>query len=292
MFTSIVTYSILFFNLLSVSTTKDVILSAGIGGYDENKLNDLYQNYKFYSEQKVITFASILTYYIDENGYMQSHNTSTKNDAQSFQHFIKSNLGLKALPCIFCDETIGACCNLEDRMNRVYERQDQFIEESINIGLKYGWDGYAVDFEIARTIDMDLLTNFVLKWSDALYKNNMILDIWIGGDTFYNMSALYDSNTTFHLVTMNTYVSTYEIFVRNANIDLERINNATKLGYGLLTTKYNKYAYKNDVITISNDDMEQIVDWCIKNDAYALSVWATGIPSNWINALKRFIKSN
>jgi hypothetical protein len=126
------------------------------------------------------------------------------------------------------------------------------------------------------------LTEFVIQWGKFLQANKLLLSVWIGGDTIYDIRQLYETSVNIRLVTMQTYTSSYDSFISQANNELIRINNISRLDFGLLT----------DTISISlmsGPDIERIVDWLNVTGNRQLSIWASHISPTWYGGLKRFV---
>lgn len=267
---------ILLFDLIS---SKDVILSAGVGRWSRLPLHNQYTAYKTYSEIGLITTASILAYQLMDDGSLGVYETDDPHiSGEYFQYLIKKELKLDALPCLFCDATIGACSNLSQKLEKLYSHEEQFIDDTIHRAKFYGWKGFSVDFEPDGTVDSDKLTNFIIKWAIKLMKNNLLLSIWIGGPTQYDMDMLLNSSLV-NIVTMDTYTISYQNFISVAGPLQISTTDITKLGFGLLT--YSSDSKLDD----NNDDILSIARWLKLSKSQTLSIWASNIPPSWYEAL-------
>lgn len=271
--------------LLNNVNSKEIILSSGIGGWSYDELWSEYTAYKSYAEMNIITTSSILAYYIQENGTLGVYTTHYPEwNGEQYQSFIKENLKLKALPCLYCDATIGACSNLSYRLNNLYENMDEFINETIRRAKMYGWEGYSVDLEPDDEVDTTNVTHFILKWARALHDNDMYLSVWIGGDTPYNLTQLYNSSII-QLITMDTYGQQYEQVIDTlAPIQISMIE-SSHLGFGLLAD-FDPGELSDDI----NIDIQDIVEWSILANIDSISVWASHIYPEWYSSLHYFIK--
>jgi hypothetical protein len=266
--------------LFNLCVARDIILSAGIVNLEPGQNWEQYQLYKLYYDMKIITTSSILVYYITEDGNLDVY--KSPNDqvtSEEFQFIVGQTIGLKSLPCLYCDSTIGVCANLSSRLENLYLNKDVFINDTITRALKYNWQGYTVDFEPDDDLDTDKLTSFIIEWNDELRKNNLILSIWIGAGTPYNMTLLF--NTNISLVTMDTYYCDYTSFVDKVN-NLESQNNISDLGFGL----YSDYP-------VNETDFFDIIKWLSDSESNfktnTLSIWASKIIPQWQSGLYYFL---
>jgi len=264
---------LIIFLLIITVYTKEIILSAGVDKYSLKGLEEQYSLYKLYKNYNLITGASILAYYLSENGTLETY-----NNGEELQYSLKINLNLTAYPCLFCDSTIGACDNLNSRLEKVYLNEKYFFDQSIFKAKKYRWNGYYIDFEVNSFVDYNKLLDFILKWSKILYFNNLKFNLWIG-DTYYNMSLLYN-NKYINLISMTTYLKPYD----QVKLIVNGYNNiTTNMMYGLLT-----YQPDNPSIEIiyPNNELDNIIN--LFNDTEIISLWASNIPKSWYNSLRNY----
>lgn len=247
-------------------------------------LSNQYTTYKTYHDIGLITAASILAYELSADGMLDVYDTGSNITAEEFQHVLKKDFNLKALPCLFCDATIGACSDLNQRLEAMFQQTNKFITDSIDRAEKYGWDGYMVDFESDTAIDHYKLTNFIIDWSERLATANLSLYVWIGGPASYQMDLLYNSDTI-HLVTMDTYYSDYQNYILKAGIQQLSLHNVSKFAVGLLTYNQNGGFFQNN----NDADIMEIIQWSVIAKIQTLSIWAAGIPPSWYEALIYFI---
>ena len=220
-------------------TANNIWLSAGLGGYKHDQLQDLYNNFQQYKSDEQITVSSVLLYGIDETGSMFFWDTDDATwSSKNFQKDLQSKVGLKAYPCFFCDNTIGNCDNLADTLNEFATDESlrqKFISSTVDEALKWGWDGYAVDFETYSNVNASGVTSFVLEWGNELVKHDKKLSIWVGAGTQYDDQKLCTSPYIESCVTMSTYVGSYSAFEFQAN-ELLKVVPEDKAGFGLLNS--------------------------------------------------------
>ena len=233
----------------------------------------------------VINGASILAYNLQENGMLGVYPLNdTDQTAETYQQYLKTQLQLKAYPCVYCDASIGNCDHLSDRLENLYANQDAFLQDSIQRANTYGWDGYSVDFEPDGPVNATRLTDFLLAWGSLLYVNNFTLYVWIGGDTQYEMERLFNS-TGISFLTMDTYNAGFDSFVNIVAPLQISINSVSNLGAGLLTN------YGKTSTDVNATDIMNIVNWSILTRMNALSLWASHISPSWYEALSYFVKA-
>lgn len=270
---------IIIFTLLYLCYARDIILSAGLGNFSQQRLSSQYETYKLYAEMELITTASILVYNINIDGSLGIYNQNDLITSEKFQYMIK-DLGLKALPCLFCDSTIGACGDLSLRLENLFKHEQEFINETIYRAKKYGWEGYSVDFESYASYDIDKLTDFIINWQSALNDHGLILSVWIGA-LQYNYTVLF--NTKINLVTMATYNQNYEDFVYIAS-QLQSATNISNIGYGFLTKAASGY------YEISGNELMKIIKWLTNTSAEVISIWSSIMSTDWYDGLRLFMR--
>lgn len=272
----------IFFTFL-VAHANEVILSSGLGGWNRQQLWNQYTSYKAYSDMGILTGASILAYNLQENGMLGVYPINdTDLTAETYQQYLKTHLGLKAYPCVYCDASLGNCQNLSARLENLYLQQEAFLQDSLHRADMYGWDGYSVDFEPDDAVNATKLMDFLIAWGDLLYQSNRTLQVWIGGDTPYDLDRMFNT-TGIVFLTMDTYTDTYESFLNIATPLQTSINNISNLGFGLLTN----YGQKSSQ---TMTDIEEIVHWSILTKAGPLSLWASHIPPLWYKPLRRYVE--
>lgn len=266
---------------------RQIILSAGLGIYSQISLLGQYEVFKNYSKLKLITTISILTYYIDFNGMLAVYNQNETVNAEEFQYFIKNETGLNALPCIFCDSTLGACggSDLYLRLQNLYNNKQSFINDTIRRAKKYGWIGYSVDIEEINTINISTynkLTEFMIEWHYLLKKEGLTLSIWIGDAGMYNFTKLF--HTSLQLITMSTYDSYYDDFITNAKW-LIIGKNTSDVGFGFLT----KAASGREAL--SGNEFYKIIDWLMNTTCNTISIWSSFVDEEWFVAMNHYLNN-
>lgn len=255
-----------------------IMLSIKIENKTQDYLDKEYKLVKSYN--KFLTLTSVAVYKLNKNGYMIPVKTNPHINATEYQKDL-SNIGYTALPLLYCDSTWGLCSPLSEALESVIKREDQFIKESINIAKKNGWAGYAIDFEMSDNIDINIISKFMIKWTNELFKNKLQLNIWIGGPVPYNMNMLY-MIPNINFITMYTYNSgSYEGFIMSASMFLD--------GYSNISLSYN---YSNIGLGIlademlTDNDMLVICKWCTSRGIGLLSIFSDSINAVWHENLK------
>ncbi|VBB17586.1 hypothetical protein YASMINEVIRUS_49 [Yasminevirus sp. GU-2018] len=291
--------------VLTGDASKNVILSSGLGGWDASKLQHQYNAFSAYANMGIVSATSILAYNLDVNGYLDTYNTSDPNmTAEQYQYLLGSlqvnPLGnqmpknVSTLPCLYCDATIGNCQNLGERLRRLFLHQQQFIDSTIQKIKQFNWDGYIVDFEPDQSVNPDRLTDFVIDWGCQLKALSRKLYVWTGFTAPYNMSVLTNSSCV-NILTMNTYVGTYDSFIQIGSDAMLETPDTNRLGFGLLTSDFVKKSYinndhfkSNTEIVLNEHDFEQVIEWIKTTNTESISIWASIIPPNWYSGLRNY----
>jgi hypothetical protein len=301
--------ALLFSVCIFYTNAKEVILSSGIGGFSSDQLQTQFNLFKQYSDMKVISTVSILLYGIDEFGKMFSYetNSSAKWTSRKFQKDCRDVLGLGTLPLFFCDSTIGNCSPLKDRLEKVYDHQEEFIKSTLEEIKQWGWDGYSLDFELEEypsDDDKRKITEFVVQWASALKTVGKRLAIWTSGPTWYDLAFMnnsFDRLDNILTMTMSTYYARSAPGFQSIAKDYNGWIKADRAGYGLLTSPQLKkipdpnssLPNPNRIVDLtkplSREDMIDIGKWCNKTNVPALSIWASVIPDNWIEGIKSYM---
>lgn len=286
---------------LPLVEAREAILSCGLNGWNSDRLQNQYTAFGAYASMNIITASSILVYTIDEDGWLGTYTTNTSSpyiDAEDYQRSLQK-FGLKTFPCIYCDATIGNCANLGDRLDKLFEHQQDFINSTIDRARKYGWNGYTVDFEPDQYVDADRVTDFILDWGKQLRAADLMLYVWIGGPTPYSMTRLQNTDIEIKLITMNTYASSYDQFIYSAADCITRSNSISNIGFGLLTIyegqdTMNEHMYgsfKQAALEFDEVSMALVSGWAKTTKTHALSIWATNIPPTWWKSMYTYVNT-
>lgn len=116
-----------------------------------------------YASEKVITGTSPLLYRIMPDGKFDSYG----KHFEQWSHQYLSPPGVKLVPHVFCDSTCCDTCQLPQALQNAMDRRKEFFAESIEAALKYGWDGYAMDFEGGMP-DQAEASKFFQEWKVEL----------------------------------------------------------------------------------------------------------------------------
>jgi len=258
---------------------SNIILSSGLTNWSNSQLSYQYNLYKLYKDTGIITGSSILVYEIDEEGQVNTYKTLTNITAENYQYMLKKNLGLKSYPCFFCDTSIQMCGGQDfiNRFEKLYKNVSGFIDDTVKRALQYEYDGYYLDIELTTVIDFNKLTHFVNLWTKSLKQINRTLNIWIDYSlSTYNSTMLYDNNDVY-MTTMNTYDTTYDIFLTQVEQNVGKIDN-NRLSFGLIT-------YDNIVSPV---EIDKIIQWSNVFKPFSISLWASTIPLIWFQSLKNY----
>ena len=299
---SIIFWILLFVLCLNEIVSRDVMISTGIGGYTHEQLWSQFLAIKTYKNIGIVTTLSVLAYEIQGNGTLRAYHTNdTIWTSETYQQYVGEKLGLKSIPCIYCDTTIGTCPNLSEGLKMLYTNNTiatQFINDTLERALLYGYDGYIIDFEGTDSLNQTLLTEFLISWNYILNTNDMTLTIWIGGSSPYDLPLLFNSGSI-NLITMDTYYQPYTQFILTAGQLQVSVIDSAHLGFGILTDynfpkqmRYPEYVNLDDNSNyISADDMINITNWCILTKTNTLSLWASHVPPDWYMALVNFVNT-
>lgn len=311
-------FSVSSVSLVAEATTgaNNVWLSTGYGGWDHATLQNEWDRYQSYATAGAVTHSSLLMYGLNSDGSLMSWETGDASwPAKQFQKDLKTKLGLKAVPTLFCDETIGNCKPLATALSKIFQNPQVFIDATISEANQWDWDGFAVDLESFSSLSAKQTDDFLVQWGTALNKIGKELSIWIGGPTQYDVGVLARSTAINSLITMSTYTGSRSAFESIAQSTLSEVGNPSKTGFGLLSSDglasmLKSMGISHDVVeqklrslkasgsqfgsslgAISRSDMLAISSWAKSKGARHFHIWASEIPANWIDGLKDFIGS-
>jgi hypothetical protein len=118
-----------------------------------------------YASEKIITGTSPLLYRIMPDGKFDSYG----KDHELWSHQYLSPPGVKLIPHVFCDSTCCDTCRLPVALSNAMARREEFFAESVAAAQKFGWDGYAMDFEGGMP-DRAEASKFFQEWKVWLSK--------------------------------------------------------------------------------------------------------------------------
>jgi hypothetical protein len=257
---------------------KEVVLSSGLQDWDREQLLTQYDLYQAYHDMGVITASSILVYNINQQGELDVYRTNDSViSAEGYQQSLKQDVGLRAFPCIYCDATVGFCAGLAKRLERTFANRAAFILNVTRRAEVFKWDAISVDFEPDSAINWRELSRLLVQLSEALSLVNVALHVWIGGPTRYDLDMFRDA-PNLHAITMDTYVHMYVDFVTAAMTTLAQSHNASRLGFGLLSSA-----------EMPEDDMLKTVLWTQVTKVPILSLWSDNPSGFALKALRLFL---
>lgn len=119
-----------------------------------------------YASEKIITGTSPLLYRIMPDGKFDTFG----KDFELWSNQYLSPPGVKLIPHVFCDSTCCDTCQLPTALANAMARRKEFFTESVAAAQKFGWDGYAMDFEGGMP-DMAEASRFFLEWKAELARH-------------------------------------------------------------------------------------------------------------------------
>jgi len=189
---------------------RDVVVCRGVGDLSEPQWTELGNVWSRYAREKVITATSPLLYKISESGSFESLGTPKDAWEEKSQQFLMTDVeGVKVLPHVWCDASCCKNCPLPDALTTALKRKDVFFKESVDKALKFGWDGYALDFEGAMP-GRDVTTQLFKEWRTYMAQHNgrsgkpLELHLWTGSGTDEKQLATAPAPFT-SAIDMSTY---------------------------------------------------------------------------------------
>lgn len=145
---------------------SEVVVCRGVGDMKESDYIGMGKVWDRYAAEKIITGTSPLLYRIQPDGKFDSY--GKKHELWSQQYL--SPPGVKLIPHVFCDSTCCDTCQLPAALANAMARRKEFFAESIEAAQKFGWDGYAMDFEGGMP-DRAEASRFFQEWKVELAKH-------------------------------------------------------------------------------------------------------------------------
>ena len=255
--------------LLATLTGGEVILSAGIGGYNNSQLFDQLRRFETYSQLGAISGTSLLLYGIGSGGVLTETRTAPgAMTANEFGLIVKEKTGLPLYATIYCDESWGACSPLGEHLR---DLSFNFTYSLLNEATLYGLDGFIIDLEPIETIPYNP-TARMIEIAQAVAPRRFY--VWVGDSTPMMVSLLEAASQVvdnLYIIAMNTYGDTPQGLVSDAQ-QLARKANRTLVGV-LESSWY------------SGSDI-QLICTGLKKYHVGLSIWASIINGTWINELR------
>jgi hypothetical protein len=125
------------------AAAPEVVICRGVGDMKESDFKGMGAAWERYAAEGVITGTSPLLYRIMPDGKFDSYGEHFENWSKQYL----SPPGVKLIPHVFCDSTCCDTCKLPTALKNAMARRKAFFAETVAAALKYGWDGYAMDFE-------------------------------------------------------------------------------------------------------------------------------------------------
>lgn len=272
-----------------------IVLSGGVGGYTADQLQELGTSWAAYASAGMLDAVSVLAYNLNGDGSLGVYatNDTACPDGEAAQRAL-TPAGVRAIPTLYCDATLGNCAGLSARLDALLAHADAFVADTLARAATHGWDGYAVDFEPDGVVrNATALSAFLVTWADALAGADprRALYVWVGGDTPYDMHVLAAApNVT--LLSMDTYVSTFADFVTPADALFRATGTGRRVGYGVLT-QYGRasegdmraHRHTSDDAPMNATELAAIVAWLCVIRADSLQLWASHASPLWYAAL-------
>jgi hypothetical protein len=163
---------------LEETKSRDVVICRGIGDLTEPQFKQLGEVWERYVNDGIVTATSPLLYKINEHGKFEAFGNATTALEQKTQDYLAPK-GAKVLPHVWCDASCCDNCKLPGSVMAAMARKSSFFQESIQAAKKFGWNGYALDFE-GEMPDAEKTTRFFKEWRQALAKEQLELHLWTG----------------------------------------------------------------------------------------------------------------
>ena len=96
------------------------------------------------------------------------------------------------------------------------------------------------------------------------------------------------------LLTMDTYVASYEDFIVAAASQMISVRNSLNIGFGMLTSllensRNSTLLTEKKQINMDDDTIKKIIIWSRTTNTLGLSLWASTIQPSWFNGLKLYL---
>eukprot|EP00928_Gymnodinium_smaydae_P041083 TRINITY_DN27816_c0_g2_i1.p1 TRINITY_DN27816_c0_g2~~TRINITY_DN27816_c0_g2_i1.p1 ORF type:complete len:401 (-),score=64.58 TRINITY_DN27816_c0_g2_i1:117-1319(-) len=157
----------------SYNGEHEVVICRGVGDMNESQFKELGGVWKRYADDGVITATSSLLYRISPDGKFEPYHTNFETWTRDYL----TPKGVKALPHVFCDSTCCKTCDLPGSLEAAMGKRNEFFQSSIDAAKKFGWHGYALDFEGSMP-DIEKVNKFFEQWRKALANAKLELHLW------------------------------------------------------------------------------------------------------------------
>jgi len=155
-----------------------------------------------YASEGIITGTSPLLYRILPDGKFASYG----KDFERWSHKYLSPPKAKLIPHVFCDSTCCDTCRLPTALKNAMARRKEFFAASVATAQKFGWDGYAMDFEGGMP-DKKEASKFFQEWKEVLRlhkgRSGQPLEMHMWSPSGLDEASISPSMNA--MITMNTY---------------------------------------------------------------------------------------
>lgn len=279
--------------LTASASARDVTLFAGLGALGSDAaVADEYAHFANYSLQGALSTASLLLYGISNTSHIMplQRNTTLHQSDAAVQRAMQHSLGLRAMPLVYCDATVGADCAVPP------SDVDAFVDAAVALTLAEGWDGLIVDLEKPGTVT-SAVTAFVITWGRRMVLAGLApLGVWVDGAGAFNMTELQEAADA-GVLTLHTMLTYYEdgtcadfIAAASRAFGGGRVGGASR-AYGVLTragAQMRQQARRN-YVEPSAATTRCVVRWMLSNDVGGISVWASMMASAWVSGALLFL---
>jgi hypothetical protein len=193
--------------LAKASVEREVVVCRGVGDMKEEDFKAMGEVWTRYASEGIITGTSPLLYRILPDGKFAAYGDAANGkDFELWSNKYLSPPKVKLIPHVFCDSTCCDTCQLPKALVHAMARRKEFFAESIAAAQKFGWDGYAMDFEGGMP-DIAEASKFFQEWKEELKshkgKSGRPLEMHMWSPSGLDEASISPSMNA--MITMNTY---------------------------------------------------------------------------------------
>ncbi|KAL0237833.1 hypothetical protein GEMRC1_012307 [Eukaryota sp. GEM-RC1] len=260
---------VLFVSLLVLSNAKLIMPWMGLERTHEDIKGDLEQIRRL---RYILSDVSFEEYDLDWNAHIIRNDFYPVND-------IIADLKLGRQPMI---TTVNIA-----KLTQLFEStesMDQFINEAVQLALKFNYTGFNIDFEPSGREAFPLapgLVQFVDRFAKALHRHNKILSLDLAQWTqFFNYEELAKTSVDF-FAEMSTYAGNFESFKKAFHKSLDIFGD--RLCVGLM------HINPNTGKPYSDEEIKARFDYIMQFDEpMGICIWMMPVPENWIPHLAKW----